>query len=321
LNYAAIYRRFVESRRKRVFAPGDCTEVHHIIPRSLGGSDDASNLVRLSAADHLFAHILLAKIHGGWMISAVFLMSGGKGHLVGKPRRATYAALRKKWGEYSRTLPGLKGATNGNHNPHKFDWVNLDSGDKRTATLAEMWSCFGGNRGGWTMAAMGGRRTMLGWCLTSATPRIRGLKGKFFRFVNRDGRIFEGTQKQFCDAIGASYAAGSRVCRDRSVTACGWRLDGVEDRPHTAMKHDGRPAREGAGKVFRLEKGGRSFLLRRKEAAAITESTLRQFSSGAHFAIHNHRTYKGWSIAEVEAVNTGRDPMRPHSDNTGLALT
>jgi hypothetical protein len=39
----------------------DYSEVHHIIPRSLGGTDDPTNLVRLSYRDHFLCHWLLIK--------------------------------------------------------------------------------------------------------------------------------------------------------------------------------------------------------------------------------------------------------------------
>jgi hypothetical protein len=41
------------------------TESHHVIPRSLGGSDDADNLVELTAREHFVCHWLLTKIHTG----------------------------------------------------------------------------------------------------------------------------------------------------------------------------------------------------------------------------------------------------------------
>jgi len=40
-------------------------ERHHIIPRSLGGSDEKSNLVNLTAREHFIAHRLLVKITEG----------------------------------------------------------------------------------------------------------------------------------------------------------------------------------------------------------------------------------------------------------------
>jgi len=39
----------------------DYSEVHHIIPRSLGGNNDESNLVRLTAREHFICHFLLTK--------------------------------------------------------------------------------------------------------------------------------------------------------------------------------------------------------------------------------------------------------------------
>jgi hypothetical protein len=41
------------------------SEVHHIIPRSLGGTDDPKNLVRLSYHDHAWCHWLLTKMTTG----------------------------------------------------------------------------------------------------------------------------------------------------------------------------------------------------------------------------------------------------------------
>jgi hypothetical protein len=38
------------------------TEKHHIIPKSLGGSNDPSNLVRLTARQHYVCHLLLTKM-------------------------------------------------------------------------------------------------------------------------------------------------------------------------------------------------------------------------------------------------------------------
>lgn len=51
------------SKKDRVL---DCyTEKHHIIPRSLGGSNAADNLVVLTAREHFIAHLLLTKCTKG----------------------------------------------------------------------------------------------------------------------------------------------------------------------------------------------------------------------------------------------------------------
>lgn len=41
------------------------TELHHVRPRSLGGSDEESNLVRLTYREHFAAHWILTKICSG----------------------------------------------------------------------------------------------------------------------------------------------------------------------------------------------------------------------------------------------------------------
>ena len=44
----------------------DCyKEKHHILPRSLGGSNDKSNLVELTAREHFIVHMLLCKFTVG----------------------------------------------------------------------------------------------------------------------------------------------------------------------------------------------------------------------------------------------------------------
>ncbi len=71
MDYNKVYIRFIESRRGQGIAGG---EKHHILPRSLGGSDAQDNLVLLTVREHVFAHALLAKIHGGRMWYAYHMM-------------------------------------------------------------------------------------------------------------------------------------------------------------------------------------------------------------------------------------------------------
>ncbi len=58
-------------------------EHHHIIPKSLGGTNNKDNLVKLSAKEHFVAHLLLTKMTEGEdkkkMVRAFWLMSKGTG--------------------------------------------------------------------------------------------------------------------------------------------------------------------------------------------------------------------------------------------------
>jgi hypothetical protein len=77
MNYFLAYQRLVAKATARA-CPEGYVERHHILPRALGGSDDSSNLVALTAREHFVAHVLLAKIYGGVMWQAVILMKSGK---------------------------------------------------------------------------------------------------------------------------------------------------------------------------------------------------------------------------------------------------
>lgn len=76
--YLTHYYNLCEKARVRVVFDG-YQEKHHIIPKSLGGSDEATNIVSLSAREHYIAHLLLVRITEGVnkskMINAWFRMS------------------------------------------------------------------------------------------------------------------------------------------------------------------------------------------------------------------------------------------------------
>lgn len=61
--YTRWYYAIVEKRR--VDDSHEQSEVHHIIPRSLGGTDEPDNLVRLTYHDHAWCHWLLTKMTSG----------------------------------------------------------------------------------------------------------------------------------------------------------------------------------------------------------------------------------------------------------------
>jgi len=62
--YTKWYSAIITNCKMRV-KPNVYTESHHILPRSLGGTDAAENLVHLTAREHFIAHLLLAKMYKG----------------------------------------------------------------------------------------------------------------------------------------------------------------------------------------------------------------------------------------------------------------
>lgn len=66
--YAKWYFQIIESARNqsRTKAKGDYFEKHHVIPKSLGGSNASDNLVLLSFKEHFICHRLLCKMTSGF---------------------------------------------------------------------------------------------------------------------------------------------------------------------------------------------------------------------------------------------------------------
>ena len=64
MDYECLYRQLIEHRRE---LPVDCSsgvyvEMHHIVPRCLGGNNNKENLVCLTGREHYVAHKILLKI-------------------------------------------------------------------------------------------------------------------------------------------------------------------------------------------------------------------------------------------------------------------
>ena len=60
--YSQCYYNIIDRAKSRDLPKEIYTESHHIIPKSLGGSNDQSNLVKLTAREHFICHLLLPKM-------------------------------------------------------------------------------------------------------------------------------------------------------------------------------------------------------------------------------------------------------------------
>lgn len=78
MNYRKVYKMLVDNRLANPLSKGEYGEVHHIVPKAEGGSDDKSNKVKFTAREHYIAHLLLAKIYDDLkMYSALTYMRCG----------------------------------------------------------------------------------------------------------------------------------------------------------------------------------------------------------------------------------------------------
>jgi hypothetical protein len=63
--YTLIYYSIVKKAQQRSTLNSVYTESHHIIPKSLGGSDNKTNLVDLTYKEHRLCHKLLVRMTRG----------------------------------------------------------------------------------------------------------------------------------------------------------------------------------------------------------------------------------------------------------------
>ena len=71
--YIGRYNRFINALKGQDIAGS--IEIHHIIPKSMGGTNDSSNLIALTPRQHYLAHWMLWKAYAGAMAHAFFMMN------------------------------------------------------------------------------------------------------------------------------------------------------------------------------------------------------------------------------------------------------
>ena len=112
MDYARIYNNLITRAQGRSLDKNVYAEVHHIVPRCMGGTDDQTNLATLTPQEHLLAHLLLIKIHpdAGRLKVAVHWMLQGSW-------KNSRESLNKKYANWRRYIVGelkkLKWWTNG----------------------------------------------------------------------------------------------------------------------------------------------------------------------------------------------------------------
>ena len=91
MNYFKIYNNLIAKAQLRQLNKTkkilrlelESIETHHILPKSLGGTNNKNNLVILSAREHFLAHWLLRNVHRNMQMSRAFLfMATYKNHRI-----------------------------------------------------------------------------------------------------------------------------------------------------------------------------------------------------------------------------------------------
>lgn len=112
MNYKNIYDRLIEKGKARTIE--EYTEIHHIIPRCMGGSNVAENLVKLTPEEHYLAHQLLVKIYP----NNILLVNAATMMIPNRPSNKLYGWLRRR---HQQTMSKLQ--TGEGNSQHGTKWI------------------------------------------------------------------------------------------------------------------------------------------------------------------------------------------------------
>ena len=113
MNYKKIYDSLIIRGKTRLLQ--EYSELHHIVPRCIGGNNEQDNLVRLTPEEHYVAHQLLVKIYPNnpKLIKAAAMM------IPNRPSNKLYGWLRRKFAKAQSA-----GQTGTNNSQHGSRWIH-----------------------------------------------------------------------------------------------------------------------------------------------------------------------------------------------------
>jgi hypothetical protein len=137
--YEKWYAAIIENAKNRTLLDNE-KEVHHILPRCLGGTDDVGNLAALTGREHFVCHWLLTKIHSGQMrnkmINALYMMRAEGPNQKRYHTKITSRVYEKLRNEYRTYISNLN---KGRIQPpeEKEKQINAQTGRKRETFSVE----------------------------------------------------------------------------------------------------------------------------------------------------------------------------------------
>ena len=106
MNYQKHYTDLIETRRERIIALNAYYEKHHIVMRSMGGTDDPNNLVMLTAREHFLAHWLLWRIHQNQETACAFFFmcsyNKTSSRVYNEAREAASRTQKERWASFDK---------------------------------------------------------------------------------------------------------------------------------------------------------------------------------------------------------------------------
>lgn len=229
MDYSKIYAAFIADRKQLQAELSGYTEKHHIVPRWLGGTDEPDNLIRLTAEDHFFAHLVLAKWHqtsSAWSAVMVMHEREGRSTIFFRYSRERYGWARRAYGRRCETA--MLGQGNPNYRP---DIIALKRADGSTVDRTRLeWFKAGIPHAALCGVMTGKSKSYRGWMLPATDPQDcgraaagRAKRGKdVYNFVHLDGREETMTAFELAEKYGFRNNDLTSVVRGEHKMCFSW---------------------------------------------------------------------------------------------------
>lgn len=328
MDYGRIYRELIADRRANPPGENEYTETHHILPRCMGGGDDAANLIRLRPEDHFFAHLLLARIHGTremWAVVIMYIDRKGGIYRRAKAARHNYGWARRAYAV--RLSESLSGDKHPSYDHTIWFWKHL-GGREFTGTRHAFAAATGFHPSNITGIINGRVKSHFGWYLDGTDPAKVGKwrRGEHhynhdpavYEFRHLDGRAMSATRYQFAGVVGLSMGGVGALIAGRLLSSGGWylpangtKVSAVSSGGHKFKAGIHRPdARRDRTVYDFVHENGDTFRGTKFEFASHHRLPVHPL----HFLLRGERaSFAGWRLAETPAALTGpRKGIRHH---------
>jgi hypothetical protein len=236
VDYNRIYAEFIKDRLAKEPTLVGYAERHHIVPRRMAGSNVKANLIRLTPEDHFFAHLLLAKAHGGLHWASVRIMAAAalgdkalRTHAIGGITR-----FRRRYGSAQRWAnEHLSGDNSPYGDKTVYHWKNID-GREEHGTRAGLAKRHRFRPIMLNPIVSGRSRSVYGWYLADRTKanetgNRRGHRhpmadNALYHFRHKDGHNEFRTRLEMVTRYKLSAGALNQMVAGKTRSCGGWYL-------------------------------------------------------------------------------------------------
>jgi len=210
--YYSLYFKIIENSKNRILPKEVKKETHHILPRSLGGTDDPYNLAQLTLKEHWICHRLLVKFlddksHIRKMYNALYMMAVKDYRTV---NARIYEQIKNNVEPWNKNIKGYKGTPCSDKTKEYFRNIYKDKPRSESAKQAM--------REGWDRLKKEGYTP---W--NKGQTGVQKKEGISCIFISPDNESFKySTFKEGCEQHGLSRSVMCRI-KNTEKTHKGWK--------------------------------------------------------------------------------------------------